>query len=84
MPQRLIRDPFDHDPKHAAKQHGHDQRQKEIQLKIPRCIKSDKRSQHVNIAMRKVDQFDDAVDHRITQGDQRIDASQRKPVYQLL
>ena len=30
------------------------------------------RPDHEDIAVRKVDQFDDPVDHRIPQGDQRI------------
>ena len=84
MPQRLIGDALDEHAEHAAQHHGHDQRQKEIQMKDRRRVKCRKGTQHVNVSMRKIDQLDDAVHHRIPQCDQRIDASQRKPVYQLL
>src|SRR4029079_2032989 len=39
---------------------------------------------HINVAVREVDQPQDAIDHRVAQGDQRVDRADRQAVNQLL
>ena len=43
-----------------------------------------KRTDHENIAVREVDHPDDAVDHRVTDGDQAVDRAERNAVDELL
>ncbi len=51
---------------------------------------ADKRDQadigadHINFAVGEIDHADDAVDHRVADGDQRIDRAQRQTVEELL
>src|SRR6185312_17479733 len=44
----------------------------------------DERRQHKQVAMREVDHPEDAVDHRVADGDESVDRPQREPVDQLL
>ena len=41
----------------------------------PRHEQGRERAEHVDFAMGEVDQLDDAVDERIAQGDERVDAA---------
>ena len=40
--------------------------------------------EHVDVAMREIDKAKNTVDHGVTQGDQRIDGSERNAIHQLL
>ena len=44
----------------------------------------DERRQHEHVAVGEIDHADDAVDHRVADGDEPIDRSERQPVDQLL
>src|SRR6185312_8156112 len=44
----------------------------------------DERRQHKQVAMCEVDHPEDAVDHRVADGDESVDRPQREPVDQLL
>ena len=39
-------------------------------------VVADERADHEDVAVGEVDQLDDAVDHRVAQGDQRVDEAQ--------
>ena len=41
-------------------------------------------AQHVDVAMREVDQAQDPVDHRVAERDEGVDRAERQPVDQLL
>ena len=47
-------------------------------------VKRDHRADHHDLAVREVDELDDAVDHRVAQRDDRVDAAERQAVDELL
>ena len=53
-------------------------------LQLPREVVADVGADHVDVAVREVDQAQDAVDHRVAQGDQGVDRPERQAVDQLL
>ena len=53
----------------------------------PTMIRADQRDEgpdHEDVAMGEIDHSDDAVDHRVADGDQAVDRTERQPVDQLL
>src|SRR5437899_9346701 len=47
-------------------------------------IVTGERPDHEDVAMRKIDETQNAIDHRIAQGDERVDEPQRQTVDELL
>jgi hypothetical protein len=47
-----------------------------MELKARHGVKADERSAHEYVAVRKIDQFDDAIHHRIAQRDEGIHKAQ--------
>ena len=45
---------------------------------------ADERADHVDLAVREVQQLQDPVDHRVAERDQGVDAAERQPVDELL
>ena len=90
--QRAIREAFDQHAESGADGHrnSHDheragnRRQRQHAGNFRREIKSGKRSEHENIAVRKIDEPQNAVNHRVADGDQREDGTEREAVDELL
>src|SRR5688572_25306893 len=51
---------------------------------MPRQIKPRERTDHEDVAMREVDEAQDAINHRIAQRDERVNRAQRQTVDYLL
>ena len=47
-------------------------------------IKSRERAEHEDVAVREIDEAQDAIDHRVAQRDERVDRALRQPVDELL
>ena len=59
----------------------------ELMPKVASRVNTDQRDEgadHEDVAMGEVDHADDAVDHRVADGDQAVDGAQRHAVDQLL
>ena len=76
----------------AGDDHRDDQRRAQHQRQRITGLRTDRGQRHephvgadhVDLAVGKVDHADDAVDHRVADGDQRIDRTQRQAIDQLL
>jgi len=79
-PQGLVGQSFDDDAQTGHAQHGDKQRRDKRQLQINGQQKAEKRSHHEQIAVGEVDHRQDAVNHRVAQGDERVDAAQLQGV----
>lgn len=90
--QRRIRHLFDRVAVHRSDQHGYDQHDEDDEWNRKTSADTDcgKRDQpdvganHVDFAVSEVDHSDDAIDHRVANGDQRIDRAERQSVEELL
>ena len=47
-------------------------------------MSADERADHENVAVREIDHADNAVDHRVADGDQAVDRTERDAVDELL
>ncbi len=73
------------DHRHCRRIHpGPDGQRPPVQVQKGDGEETDKGADHKDIAVGKVDQFHDAVDHRVAQGDQSINEAQLKAVQDLL
>src|SRR6185312_138981 len=90
--QRAVGDPLDCPAIGRGEEHGREQYQHQSQRHPcnpdhPQSEEGDERNEcpdHVNLAMRKIDHADDAVDHRVADGDKGIDRAKRQAVDKLL
>ncbi len=91
--ERPVGDLLDGPVVEAGEQHGddhHDQQRHHDRDRVEHPKQKQERDQgrecanHEDVAMREVDHPDNAVDHRITDGDQTIDRAQREPIDKLL
>ncbi len=91
--QRPIGDPLDRPVPHRGERHPRRQHDQERQREggHPENLgedekdqQRDERRQHEHVAMGEIDHADDAVHHRIADGDETIDRSEREPVDELL
>ncbi len=90
--QRAIGDPFDAVAVGAGDDHGRDegadhQDGQGVQAHHRQADNGDERdirADHVHLAVGEVDHADDAVHHRVADGDQRVGAANGQPVDQLL
>jgi hypothetical protein len=82
-----IREPFDDDAGETAQQHRdgdreHDDPDERRSVNLTRYAQErqdrerEERSKRVDVAVREVDEFDDPVDHRVAQRDERVDAAE--------
>jgi uncharacterized tellurite resistance protein B-like protein len=72
-------------PRNRDQQDGqHDHRTGQAALHQPADGPARQRAYHDHFAVRKVDQADDAVHHRVAEGDQRIHAAEHQTVDDLL
>jgi hypothetical protein len=92
MPMAVI-DLLDRPVVKAGRQHGddhHDQQEQddadaaENGRQDQKDDQRHKRAKHENVAMGEVDHADDAVNHRVADGDKPVDRTQSQPVQKLL
>ena len=81
--QRAVREPLDRDTEQGGHRHGDEDRGHDGDAERD-GIESEVRADHVDVAVREVDELDDAVDHRIAERDERVDAAEGYSVNQLL
>jgi len=55
-----------------------------VEVELAHRIEAGERAHHEHVAMGEVDQLHDAVDHRVSQGDEGVDASELQPVQDVL
>ncbi len=84
MPHGPIGNPFNDDPCQSCTDHGNYQGRQKGQPGFGDGHKTDVGPQHVNIPVSEVDEFDDPIDHGISQGNQSIDTAQGYPIDNLL
>ncbi len=84
---RAVGEALDDHPEEGADRHGDDEDQERLPERGlgPRAEpagaeEAEERAQHVDVAVREVDQPQDAVDHRVAQGDQGVDDPQVTPL----
>src|ERR1043166_4833019 len=86
--QRTVREAFDHNSEHGANEHRANQHGKSaaqrLARKISRDVKPGERANHENITVREIDETEDAVNHGVTEGDERVNCAERETVEQLL
>ena len=96
MSERAIGEPLDRRPEDAQQQHGHcevdEEDHREDGRLIDRPVLTEdigehvhrrERADHEDIAVREVDELDDAVDHRVADGDEGVDRADRQAVDEL-
>ncbi len=92
MPQRPVGDALDGPAIERGAGHGDDEHDKEREryrahAERDQHQKGDERGEgadHEHVAMGEIDHADDAVDHRVADGDQAVDRSERDAVDELL
>ena len=82
------------DAEHAGADHRGDEHERQQQVDREHRARraaaddehavADERADHVDLAVREVQQLEDPVDHRVAERDQRVDAPERQPVDELL
>ena len=88
--QRTIGESLDDDPEHSADHHRTNQHCESASKSSMRKtfevgkIVPGERSNHKYVAMRKIDEAQDTVNHGVTEGDERVNRSERKAVEKLL
>ncbi len=94
--QRPVRESLDHDSHHAHHDHadreGEEQDAGELERVADGPVEAQRhqeperheRADHEDVAVREIDQLDDAVDHRVAQRDEGIDRADGQRVHQLL
>ena len=83
MAQRTVCQSLHHDAEQGRDRHGDEDCRHDGDPERNR-VEAEVRPDHVDIAMGEVDELDDAVDHRVAESDQRVDAAERNPVDELL
>ena len=92
-PTRTIRKSLDEHAEtrrksHRQNHHNHCREKRRAQLFLDDSAVGDviahERAEHVDIAVGKVDQAEDAVNHRVAEGDQRVGAALRDAIDELL
>jgi hypothetical protein len=86
--QGLVGHLLDHEAIHAGDEHRHQQHQRDQHGHRQAALRADGRQRdqagigtdHVHLAVGEVDHADDAVHHRVADGDQRVDGAQRQPL----
>ena len=75
MAQRAIGEPLDEDAEQGCDRHRDEDRRHNGDAERD-GVEAEVCADHVDVAVRKVDELDDAVDHRIAERDQRVDAAE--------
>jgi hypothetical protein len=94
-PQRSIGHPIDGHVEGGGGQHGEREDERQQRHEVPAVQRpghaeqgepgeGDVEAQHEDVAVREVDQLDDAVDHRVAERDQGEDGAAGQPVDRLL
>ena len=92
--QRPVGEALDREPEkaraeHRDHEHAEDE-QRDRDRRVERAAQerqdaeADERADHVDVAVREVEQLEDPVDHRVAQRDQRVDAPEDDPVHRQL
>ena len=89
MPKRPVGETLDHDAEHRAADHRGGEHQREQQgdahvrrrsaAKRTQREEADVRADHVDVAVREVEELEDPVDHRVAERDQRVEAADGQP-----
>src|SRR5579883_12885 len=95
--QGTIRHPFDDNTQNSTGKHSTQAGDEQDANQCPPCrmrggsnahhihnSDTDQRTNHENIAVGKVNEFDDTIDHRVTQSNESINSPRRKPDNQFL
>ena len=69
---------------HGTEHHGQQDRKHRGNSPVLQAAERDIRADHDDVAMGKVQHFRDAVNHRVAQGDNGVDAPQAQPVDQVV
>ena len=84
MPHGAVGNPFHQHPDQGRARHCDDNGRQERQFQCRSAEVSDIGTHHIDITVGEVDQFQYAVNHRIPQGNQCVDAAKGKTVDELL
>ena len=83
MPQRLISYPLNDYAEHRADRHRNQNTDYRRQSHTADCGKYHKGSDHNNVSVREIQHLRNAVHHGVSQGDNRVYASQADSIHQV-
>ena len=84
MAQRLVRELLDDDAQESRDDHREDECGHDGKPEVRHGEEAEICADHVDVAVREVDELDDTIDHGIAERDQGVDAAERHAVDELL